>query len=197
MEVMEAELAQAVDTIEAALANTDQITAQPILIVVSGLPGTGKSYLARRLTERLPFVIVETDFIRKTLFAQPTYSAEESGWVHRVGHALIDRLLRKGVRVIFDATNLVEFQREMLYHLADKAGAKLIIVQTHAAEEVVRQRLERRHEVRDPHDLSDADWRIYKRMAGRQQKIRRPHLIVDTSADLDAAITKILRAARK
>lgn len=36
------------------------------------LPATGRSYLAGRLVERMPFVIVETDFVCKTLFPSPT-----------------------------------------------------------------------------------------------------------------------------
>lgn len=191
------DLEQAVNRIEQCLENTEETTAHPILLMVSGLPGTGKSYLVRRLVERMPFVVVETDFIRKTLFPRPTYSAKESGLVHMVAHALIERLLNKGLRVIFDATNLVEFQREYVYHLADKAGARLLIVRTVAPEEVVRERLARRQKARDPHDLSDADWHVYKRMQRRQQPIGRPHVVIDTSGDIEEAVNKILRMARK
>ncbi len=188
---------QAVTKIESSLANTDETTAWPVLIMLSGLPGTGKSYLARRLVERLPFVILETDFVRKALFKPPTYSAEESGLVYRVCHELIEKLLKKGVRVIFDATNLVEFQREKVYRLAYRTGAKLIIVQTVAPEEVVRERLERRKAKPKPHDLSDADWKVYKRMSRRQQRIPRQHITIDTTGDIDKAVRKIIRMASK
>lgn len=187
------DFAQAVAKIEERLANTSETTAYPVLIMISGLPGTGKSYLARKLAERLPFVVIETDFVRKTLFLKPTYTAQESGLVHGTCHCLIHRLLNKGVRIIFDATNLIEHQREMIYHLAEKAGAKLIIVRIVAPEEVVRERLQRRKEEPASHDISDADWRIYKRMSRRQQRIGRTHLVVDTSGDIDLAVNKILR----
>jgi hypothetical protein len=191
------DLAQAVAAVEARLANTDQTTVHPVLILISGLPGTGKSYLARKLVEREPFVVIESDLVRKTLFPQPGYTAEESHWVHRTIHALIGKLLAKGVRVIYDATNLVEYQREMVYHIADKLGTRLVIVVTVAPEEVVRARLEKRANDRSPLDVSDADWRIYRRMASRQQPIGRPYLVIDTSGDLDQAVSKILRVARK
>lgn len=191
-------LAQAVMEVEKRLANTDETTACPVLIMISGLPGTGKSYLARKLAERETFVILESDFVRKTLFPQPTYTAWESHWVHRTIHALIRKFLAKGLRVIYDATNLIEVQREMVYRIADKAGARLVIVVTVSPDEVVQERLRRRHEgQRDPGDISDATWQIYKRMARRQQSIRRNYLVVDTSQDLDQAIRKVLRVARK
>jgi predicted kinase len=191
-------LAQAVAEIEERLTNTDQTTVRPVLIMISGLPGTGKSYLARKLAEREPFVILEADFVRKTLCPQPTYTAWESHWVHCTIHALIRKFLARGLRVIYDATNLIEYQREMVYHIADKAGTKLVIVVTVGSDEVVQERLRRRHEgQREAGDISDATWQIYQRMARQQQPIRRNYLVVDTGQDLDQAIRKILRVARK
>jgi len=162
-----------------------------------GLPGTGKSYLARKLAQKEPFVILEADFVRKTLFPNPTYSGEESAFVHQVVHALLARFLRRGVRVIYDATNLIEWQREFVYHLADRAGARLIIVHTVAPPQVVQARLDKRQQNRSPGDLSDADWSIYRRMERRQEPIRRPHLVIDTTGDLEQAVHKILRMARR
>lgn len=191
------DFAQAVAKIEEGLANTSETTAYPVLIMISGLPGTGKSYLAHKLAERLPFVVIETDFVRKTLFPKPTYTAQESSLVHGTCHRLIHKLLNEGARIIFDATNLIEHQREAIYHLAEKAGAKLIIVRAVAPEEAVRERLQRRKEEPTPDNRSDADWRVYKRMSQRQQRIGRTPLVVDTSSDIDQAVNKILRVMQK
>lgn len=187
------DLDQAVAQVEARLPYTDGSVARPFVIMLSGLPGTGKSYLARRLSDRLRAPIIETDFVRKMLFPQPSYSADESAIVHWVSRLLMRKLLARGAPVILDATNLIERQREMVYHVAEQAGARLVIVQTVAPEEVVRARLERRLTQRDPGDISDATWSVYRRMAERQEPIRRPHLVVNTSEDLEPAIDKIIR----
>jgi len=50
--------------------------AEPTFIVVSGLPGTGKTYFCNKLAERLPFVILESDVLRKALFSSPSYSSQ-------------------------------------------------------------------------------------------------------------------------
>jgi predicted kinase len=191
------DLDQAVAKVEERLANTDETTAWPVLIMLCGLPATGKSYLARCLVEQMPFVIVETDFVRKTLFPSPTYSAQESNLVHDVCHALMGKLLKCGARVIFDATNLLEFHREKVYRLARSTAAKLVVVQTVASETVVKERLEKRKVARNPADISDANWAIYQRMASVQQPIGHPHLTIDTSGDLEAAVNKILRMIQK
>lgn len=186
----------AVATVYRALPRTDQTTATPVLLLITGLPGTGKSFLARKIAERLPCTIVESDLIRKTLFPQPTYRGAESALVHRVAHVLIEQMLTAGYRVIYDATNLIEWHREKVYHLADRACARLVIICTIAPESVIRERLTQRFIARDPRDLSDANWDVFQALQSDQEPVRRPHLVVDTSGDIDAAVAKVLRAVR-
>lgn len=196
MEEREAyDLAQFIAKVERVLTGSQETTAKPVLLLLSGLPGTGKSFLARRLAEALPFVIIESDVVRKILFPQPLYTAQESRWVHRTCHALMAKLLKRGVRVIYDATNLIEYHRELVYRIAQKAGARLVVVKTVASEEVVRERLRARQE--EARELSDADWRVYRRMASRQEQVSHPHLVIDTSEDLEEAVAKVLRFIRR
>jgi predicted kinase len=189
------QFARAVETVLQQLPGAYETTATPVLILVTGLPGTGKSFLTHKIVERLPAVIVESDQVRKILFPHPTYAGEESVWVHRVAHAAIERLLKASYRVIYDATNLVEWHREKVYWMAHRTGAKLVIVQTVAPEEVIRTRLENRLRQREADDLSDANWAIYLQLRKRVDAITRPHLVVDTQGDMDKAIRKIVRAA--
>jgi predicted kinase len=169
----------------------------PVLIIVSGLPGSGKSYFSRRLAERLPLPIIESDAMRQILSQKPTYSPGESERLFRACHMLIGDLLRRGISVIFDATNLIERNREELYRIADTAEAKLIIVRLEAPPELVRQRMARRQTGIDPDDKSEANWQVYQRMTATTQKIRRNHFAVDTSKDIAPAIEKIVREARR
>jgi predicted kinase len=195
--VMADRLDDYVAKVEAGLANIDQTTASPVLVMLAGLPGTGKSSVARRLAEIVPFAIVESDHVRKLLFPQTEYTGEESYWVHRTCHAVMARLLRKGVRVIYDATNLEERHRELVYRLADREGVKLVIVKIVAPEDLASERLHgRREKDTDGQDISDADWAVYRRMARRVDPIGRNYVVVDTSEDLDPAITKLLRLIR-
>jgi predicted kinase len=188
-------LEHAVAQAEAALVPADmETTACPVLILMSGLPGSGKSFLSEQVCAELPCVIIESDRVRKVLFTQPTYSAAESAIVHRTCRQLMRHLLKKGVRVICDATNLVEFHRELLYSLAERCGAQLLVVRTVAPEAVVRKRLEHRQAIRG--STSDADWQVYRRMSQSEQPIRHSHLCIDTSQDIHEAVSRIVKAAR-
>src|SRR3990172_5910223 len=77
---------------------------RPVLVVVSGLPGTGKSYFCQRLAERLPFLILETDALRRRLFSRPSYRPGESQRLFAAVHGLLEELLEQGISVLLDAT---------------------------------------------------------------------------------------------
>ena len=170
---------------------------KPAFIIVSGLPGTGKSYFCRKLAERLPFLILESDVLRKTLFPTPTHTPPESARLFQAIHHLIERLLKKGIPLILDATNLSERFRERLYNIADRLNARLIIVRVEAPPEVVRQRLKVRSEGTSPEDHSDADWLVFQKMQTSVQRISRNHFAVDTSRDIAPVLDKIVRAVNK
>lgn len=164
---------------------------RPSLVVVSGLPGTGKSYFCRRLAERTPVAILESDALRKVIFCSPSYSSEESAHLFQTIYRLAADLLAKGITLAVDATNLEEYHRERLYHIADHTAARLIVVQIWAPPEVVHRRLLRRAGGKDPSDSSDADWQVYQRMRPNAEGIRRNHFKVDTSRDIAPAVEKI------
>ena len=167
--------------------------AEPVFIAVSGLPGTGKSYFCSKLAEKLPVVTLESDALRKALFPSPSYSQQESSRLFRVCHLLIERLLRKGISLILDATNLSERYREHLYSIADRLNVKLVLVRVEAPPQVVRERLKSR--LKNHESKSDADWEVYQRMKSSVQKIHRNHYVVDTSRDIIPLVDKIVREA--
>jgi predicted kinase len=166
---------------------------RPPFVVVSGLPGTGKSYFCARLAEKLPFVILESDALRKTLFSPPSYSPEESAHLFRLLHRLIEKLLKKGIPLILDATNLSERDRERLYNIAEHGEARLILVRMEAPPELVYERLEGRRNSADSAGNSDADWEVYRKMKPRVEKISRKHYVADSSRDISPVLTKIIR----
>ncbi|MDO9065806.1 MAG: ATP-binding protein [Chloroflexota bacterium] len=168
---------------------------KPTIVVVSGLPGTGKSYFSSKLAEMLPFAVLESDALRKTLYPSPNYSADESARLFQVIHSLIEKLLKKGIPVILDATNLSERFRERLYNIADRLGVRLILVSTEAPPEVVHERLTGQGAAVS-RSKSDAGWEVYQKMKPTVEKISRRHYVVDTSRDITPVLNKIAREVR-
>ena len=191
------EVIRDVQRLKQGLKELPEPVANPAFVVVSGLPGTGKSYFSRELQERLPSVIVESDSLRKRLFPTPTYSPQESHRLFNACHRLMEEFLSSGIRVILDATNLVEQHRERLYHISQRLRVKLIIVQVEAPRELVLQRLQGRSSGVDSEDNSEAGWSIYQRMRTRAERIRRNYFAVDTSRDITSVIDKVVREAKR
>lgn len=193
----QSQLADDVQILRQGLGQLPEPMVYPPFIVVAGLPGTGKSYLCHRLAERFPLLILESDALRQVLFSQPNYGAEESARLFRVIHTLIEELLKKGIPLALDATNLSESNREYLYRIAERWDAKLILVWVEAPDEVVRQRLQERARATHREDMSQADWSVYLKMRDSVQPMRQHHFVVDTSRDISPALSKIVREATR
>lgn len=89
------------------------------LILMSGVPGSGKSTWANKYKEQHPndkILIVSSDEIRKEIGGNYQYFKEEE----RVWNTFINRCLEFGrlnekATVILDATNLTNYYRKMYY----------------------------------------------------------------------------------
>src|SRR5213082_3338581 len=111
-----------------AISYTRPAVARPLLVMLVGAHGTGKSRLARRLGTALDAQVVESDRVRKQLFAEPRYTGGEHAAVYGWCHTLLQSALVVGRRVIFDATNLEERTRRRVYDMAERCGARLAII---------------------------------------------------------------------
>ena len=78
-------------------------------IWITGLPGSGKSVVARTLMQRLSkegiqSQIISSDQLRSILTPDPVYSEDERDMVYRTIVFVVEILIQNGVNVIIDAT---------------------------------------------------------------------------------------------
>ena len=180
-------------TLAGALATLPPSVERPALVVLSGLPGSGKSHLAREIAARYPLAVLASDALRRALVKRPTYSQQESTRLFAAIHALVEDLLRRGISALVDATNLKEAHRQPLYEIAERTRARLLVVEVQAHDEVIRQRLASRRAGGNPVDLSEATIEVYEMMREEAEPITRTHVVVDTaSGDISAAVADII-----
>ncbi len=142
------------------------------LVLIGGLPGTGKTTLAGALADRLGFTVLSSDRIRKELAGIPAeqncaatwgtgiYTAARTERVHSEMLGRAGRLLALGESVIADASFTSPAQRDAAAVTAAAAHADLVQLRCTAPTEVARQRLDARTE-----GISDADADIARRLA--------------------------------
>ena len=164
------------------------------LMMMVGLPGTGKSSIVENLSEKLPCTVISTDNVRLQMRNQPTYTAAEMMLVYEVCYSIIEVRLKRGQRVIFDASNYLAARREHLAKIARRCGAPVAICSVQASQDTIRDRLrERIYGKRRESDLSDADWSVYKWMVEAQEPVVGEHIIVDTTSSLPDVLAKKLK----
>jgi hypothetical protein len=165
------------------------------LILLCGLPGTGKSYLASAIASRHDVLVVRSDEVRKILYPRPRYSASENGFVYLTCYALLEALLRDRHAIVFDATNLLRDGRKRAQQLAEAAGAPFLTLLTTAPDDVVAARLASRAAGNVETFSSDADWAVHQKLATTAEPLNEPGLVVDTSHSIEpalAAVDKVL-----
>jgi predicted kinase len=100
-----------------------------VLVVVSGLPGTGKSTLADALAPRLGAVVCSVDPIEGAIVRAGIPQGFETGLAaYLVAEAVADAALRGGLPVIVDAVSSVEPARDMWRSLAARHGVPLHVL---------------------------------------------------------------------
>jgi hypothetical protein len=166
-----------------------------MLVVVTGLPATGKSTIAKNLAKGLHGTLLRTDLIRKELLPRPSYTKEEKELIYDVMLLVARYLLRSGVTVVLDGTFYKRGLRGKVYAVAARTKSNLKIVECACPEHVIRRRMERR--ARRKRKLSDADYGVYKKIAAQFEPIRRKHIVVDTSMFLRQNVVEIMRKIRK
>ncbi len=189
-----------------ALAQLEEPGRRPCLVLIGGLPGTGKSTLARALAERPGFTVVRSDVVRKELAGGGTVTAGEfeSGiyspaWTERTYAECLRRaqeLLFEGRRVLVDANFREDARRQAFLDAARQLCVPALLLLCEARPETVRARLAQRHE-----DASDADWSIYQQIAAHWQEpgpATRSRLVsVNTEGDAQVVRAQAEEALRR
>lgn len=178
--------------------------ASPMLIMVCGLPGTGKTTLAREIARRTGFVHVMSDVVRKELagkkpeetgsgkFGEGIYSESftERTYSEIAGRA--GSFLGQGRSCVVDATFSKKKYLDRVREAAAPAGALVFVVECAAPDEVIKARLDKR--CLEAGNVSDADWRIYLWKKASFEEIPGPRVAAGAEKPLEENLLEVFRA---
>ena len=167
----------------------------PLVILLAGLPGTGKSTLARKLARRYRLEHISTDSVRKRIFrdvrrntfGRGSYSERQRMIVYDTIYYVIYTLLKHNIGVVLDGTFYRERLRSKVKRIAERFDAKFLLVMVKCPESLIKKRFEER-DARKRRTLSDADTKIFERFKQLFEPTKLSHLEVDMTSDYQKII---------
>jgi aminoglycoside phosphotransferase family enzyme/predicted kinase len=175
-------------------------SSRPTLIVMTGLMGTGKTFLARKLGARLGAETLRSDVVRKEILGIPAeeHRLDKYGQgiyrpnaTDRTYQALLERArerLNRGKSVILDASFMRYRDRMAARESAQETQANFRIVECACPEDIIRSRLEKR--LTETGEPSDGRWEILSLQRDSFEKVRQEegnyHRIWDSTTLADA-----------
>ncbi len=163
-----------------------------MVYLIMGLPGTGKTYFAKALAERLQALHSNTDGIRMEHGLRGDYSEESK---ERVYELLLQKMLeaaREKKDVVLDATFVKKELRDRFIHPLESEGIPYRLIRMTADRSVIRERVSK------DRPESEADMEVHDALEKEMDPVVREHFVLDSGElELEDMIQRALKGTEK
>ena len=147
-----------------------------MVVIVFGLPGSGKSYFASGLARIVRADYINSDRVRKEILAQRTYSKQEKETVYNKMLATMKEDQEQNRNVVLDATFHKKETRELFVKEMEGRGG-IYFIEVTSDENLIRGRL------KNARPDSEADFKVYKIISRENEPMRQSHLVLQSTND--------------
>jgi predicted kinase len=155
-----------------------------MVILILGLPGSGKSYFAGKLAELIDADHVNSDRLRKELFLKRSYSELEKTKVYQAMLGKMEQAVTKKKNVVLDATFHKKETRELFKRNTEE---RIHFIEVSADEDISRERLKKSR------PYSEADFEVYQEMRQKWEPLEEPCLALEsTNTNIDEMLQKAM-----
>lgn len=166
---------------------------RPMIIIIFGLPGSGKSFFASKLAEKMGYQYLNSDEIRLSIFSRREYSKAEKSQVYSVMLEKTETLIQQNEDIVLDATFYKKDIREKFIRLSKRYGRSLLFIEVVAEESIIRQRLKKERA------FSEADYSVYLAIKASFEPLNDTHLVLESTQEninemIDLAIDYIRKS---
>ncbi len=143
-----------------------------MIIVVFGLPATGKSVFAKRLAEQYKAAYLSTDLEREKQGLRGQYDQHSKRLVYDQLLIQLAAHVQYRKKVVVDGTFHKAAERERFVEKAEQLEQDIFFIETKATDQIVQQRLKTKRE------HSDADYKVYLQIKSEFEPIYQSHLVL-------------------
>ncbi len=143
---------------------------RPILIIIFGLPGTGKTTFATLLSKQLGIKHYNTDIIRSLSGKSKQYDEENKTLIYDEMLSLTSLEFEKGKSVIIDATFYKKKLRKKFQVLAQEYDVIVKWIEICADEEIVKKRVSKKRR------YSEADYTVYQKIKSQFEPMQEKYI---------------------
>jgi len=160
-----------------------------MIIIIHGLPGSGKSFIARMLSESINGIYLGSDEIRKRLLSNLQYDINERELIYRTMSLFIEKM-SPDKPVIVDGTFNRNAFRNLFTSLAEKQKQKICFIRCVCSDNLSIERIANRKD-----SLSDANENVFFMIKNEWEDYEKGinPLIINTEIDASENIKTILK----
>jgi predicted kinase len=168
-----------------------------MIAIIAGLPGTGKSTLARALAQRLPGTVLDKDTIRTSLFepAYVEYSLSQDDFCGEIMLQTAAYLLSKhpDLHVLLDGRTFSRrYQRDRVIEFSSQVGTTWATLECVCSEATALGRIAEAVAA-NSHLAANRTPELYREIRRSWEPIDHPKLVINTEENLESWVDRALR----
>jgi predicted kinase len=144
------------------------------LILVIGLPGTGKTTFSKVLAKVSKATHLNSDIVRSEISMRGQYDEESKAIVYSELLRRAEKVLSEGKDLIVDATLYKEALRKPYVEIAERLRIPIKWIELRADEKVIKERVNKTRQ------YSEADFEVYLKIKAEYEPLKMNHLVLRT-----------------
>lgn len=160
-----------------------------MIVIIIGLPGTGKTTFSKALAQEIGAIHLNTDILRDELDLRGQYDRNTKLLIYELLQAKVAQAINAKKDIIVDGTFYKKILRDDYFELAHKNQVPIYWIELKATEDCIRSRVAKKR------IYSEADFQVYLKVKAKFEPMEEDHLQVwnNNSSSMEDCLLEALQ----